>query len=84
MVHAVNINKTTTSPLLAEEAWRQATLEDHDLRYIKRILSIPEETHVDAKEFRNKGYVKSFQERRLEMDNGLISYSDTVLSARVR
>ena len=49
MVHTVYINKTTKLPLPTEEDWRQDTLEDHDLGYIKRILSRPEETPIDPK-----------------------------------
>ena len=49
MVHAVQINKTTTLPLPTEEEWRQATSKVHDLGYIKRILSSPEETRIDPK-----------------------------------
>ena len=49
MVHAVQINKTTTLPLPTEEEWRQATSKGHDLGYIKRILSSPEETRIDPK-----------------------------------
>ena len=41
-VHAVNINKTTTLTIPTEDEWRQNTSEDHDLRYIKRILSSPD------------------------------------------
>ena len=37
MVHAGNINKTTTLPLPIEEEWRQDTSEYHDLGYIKII-----------------------------------------------
>ena len=40
MVHAGQVNKTTTLPLPTDEEWRQAISEDHDLGYIKRILSI--------------------------------------------
>ena len=42
MVHAGYINKTTTLHLPLEEEFRQAILEDHDLRYINIILSSPE------------------------------------------
>ena len=49
MVHAVQINKTKTLPLPTEEEWKQATQEDHDLRYIKRILSSPEDTPTEPK-----------------------------------
>ena len=41
MVHAVNINETKTLCLPIEEEWRQYTSEDHDIRYVKRILSGP-------------------------------------------
>ena len=41
MVHVGKINKTTALTLPTEEEWRQATSEDHDLRYIKRVLSSP-------------------------------------------
>ena len=47
-VHAGQINKTTTLPLPIEEYWRQATSEDHDLIYIKRILLGPEDTPIDT------------------------------------
>ena len=40
-VHAGQVNKTKTLPLPTEKEWRQATSEDHDIGYIKRILSIP-------------------------------------------
>ena len=49
MVNAGQINKTTTMPLTTEEDWSQAKSEDHDLGYIKRILSSPEETPIDPK-----------------------------------
>ena len=49
MVHKVKINKTTTLTLHTEEEWNQATSEDHDLGYIKRILSSLEETPIDPK-----------------------------------
>ena len=49
MVHAGQINETTTLPLPTEEEWRQATSEDHDLVYIKRVLSGPEETPIEPK-----------------------------------
>ena len=39
MVNELQINKITIICLLTEEDWRQATPEDHDLKYIKRILS---------------------------------------------
>ena len=47
MVHVVQINKTTTLPLPTEEKCRYATSEDHDLGYIKRVLSSPEDTPID-------------------------------------
>ena len=47
MVHAGKINKTKTLPLPTEEEWRQATSEDRDLGYIKKILSSPDETPID-------------------------------------
>ena len=77
MVHAGQINKTTTLTLPTGEEWSQATLQDNDLRYIKRILSSPEETLIEPKEFRNKGYVKPFHQVSLDLNNGLISYYDT-------
>ena len=46
MVHAVNINETKTLCLPIEEEWRQATSEDHDLGFIKSILSVLEEAHI--------------------------------------
>ena len=49
IVHAGHINKTKTLPLPTEEEWSQATSEDHDLGYIKRILASPEETPIDPK-----------------------------------
>ena len=49
MVHAGNINETTTLPLPNEEEWRQSTLEDNDLGQIKKILSSPEEKPIDPK-----------------------------------
>ena len=67
MVHAVQINETTTLPLPTEEDGRQATSEDHDLGYFKRILSSPKETPIYPKQFRNKGYVKPFQQGRQDM-----------------
>ena len=60
MVHGGQINETTTLILPTEEERRQNTSEDHDLGYIKRILSSPEETLIDPKEFINKGYVNPF------------------------
>ena len=84
MVHAGQINKTTTVPLPNEEDWRQATSEDRDIGYIKRILSIPEETPIDPKELIKKGYAKPFQKGRLELDNGLIYYYYTMHTVRVR
>ena len=49
MVHAGHINETTTLPLPTEEECKQATLEDHGLRYIKRILSSTEKTPIEPK-----------------------------------
>ena len=49
MLHAEYINKTTTPPLPTEEDWNQATSEDHDLIYIKRILSSTEDTPIGPK-----------------------------------
>ena len=49
MVNAVQINETTTLCLTTEEEWGQATSEDHDIRYIKNILSVPEQTTIDPK-----------------------------------
>ena len=83
-VHAGQINKTTTLPLTTKEEWRKSTSEDHDLWHIERILSSPEETPINNKEFINKGYVKNFQKGRLDMDNGLIYYYETPHTARVR
>ena len=48
MVHAININKTTTLHIPTEEEWRKAKSEYHD-RYIKRVLSGPEKTDNDPK-----------------------------------
>ena len=49
MVHVVHINEIAALPLPTEEEWRQATSEDHDLRYIKKTLFSPEETPIDPK-----------------------------------
>ena len=49
MLHAGQINKTTTLPLPTEGEWRKAISEDNDIGYIKRILSIPEEAPIDPK-----------------------------------
>ena len=49
MVYEGQINKIKTLPVPTEEQWRQATSEDHDLGYIKRILCSPEETPIDSK-----------------------------------
>ena len=84
MVHSGYINKTTTLPPPTEEEWMQATSEDNDLGCIKRILSSLEETPIDPKEFRKKGYVKPFKQGRLELYNILISYYDTPHTSRVR
>ena len=83
-VHAGQINETTTLPLPTEEEWRKATSDNHDLIYIERILSIPEEKPIEPKELRNKGYVKYFQQGLLYLDNGLISYYETLNTARVK
>ena len=74
MVHVGHIKKTTTPTLPTNKEWRQATSEDHDIRYIKRILSSLEETPIDSTYLRNKGYVKPFQKVHLDLYNGLISY----------
>ena len=84
MVNEGHINKTTILPLPTEEEWRQATSEDHDLGYIKKILSSLEEIPIDPKELRNKCYVKTFQQGRLDIENVLISYYDTLHTDRVR
>ena len=47
MVHAGQINKTTILSLPTEEEQRQATSDDHDIGYIKSILSSPRETPID-------------------------------------
>ena len=60
MVHSEQINKTTTLLLPTEEEWIQGISEDYDFGYIKRILYSTEETHIEPKELRNKGYVKPF------------------------
>ena len=49
-----------------------------------KVFSVPEETSIDPKEFRNKGCVKPFQQVHLNLDNGLISYYDNPRAARVR
>ena len=41
MLHVGYINKTTTLCIPIYEEWIHATTEDHDLRYIKQILSGP-------------------------------------------
>ena len=84
MVHLLQIKKSTTLPLHTDEDWRKFTSEDHDLGYIKSIISIPDETTINPKELRNSANVKPFQHGRLEMENYLISYYDTPLTARVR
>ena len=48
-VNAGHINKITTLPLPAEGDWKQATSEDNYLRYIKSILSSPEEKPIEPK-----------------------------------
>ena len=70
-VHAGEIKKTTRLTLSTEKQWKQAISEDHDLGYIKSILSSTQETTIDPKQFRNKGYVKPFQQGNMELDNGL-------------
>ena len=60
VVNAEQINKTTTLTLPNEEEWRQAITDNHDLRFIKIIVSIPEEAHIDPKELIKNGYVKNF------------------------
>ena len=47
------------------------------------ILSGTEETLVDPQKLINKGYVKSFQEGELELDNGLIFHYDIPSTSRV-
>ena len=84
MVHAGQISKNTTLPLPTEEEWRKAKAEDHDLGYIKSILSSPEETSIDPKELKNKGYVKPFKKGSLYLDSGFISYYNTPRTTRVR
>ena len=84
MVHAIQIKETTTLPLPTEEDLRKATSYYCDLRYINRSLSFPEETPIEPKELRNKGYFKPFQQVHMELNNGLISYYDTPRTARVR
>ena len=74
MVHAEQINETTTLCLPKEEEWMQDTSEDNDLGYMKNILSCREETPVHLKELINKGYAKRFQQGLLELHNGLIFY----------
>ena len=49
VVHVGQINETTTLNLSTEEECSQATSEDHDLGYIKRVLSSLEETPIDPK-----------------------------------
>ena len=49
MVHVRRMKKNTTLSLPTEERWRKATSQDHDLGYIKRILSSPEEKPIDPK-----------------------------------
>ena len=76
MVHAGQINETTTLCLPTEEYWRQATLEGHGLGYINNILSGMQETPIEPKELRNKGYIKPFQQESMEFNNGFILYYD--------
>ena len=75
--------KNKTLPLLTEEERRKDTSEDHDIVYIKRILSGPEETTIDPKELINKGYVRTFNQGHIELGNGLIFYYYTSHTARV-
>ena len=84
MVHAVQINKTTRLCILTEEEWRKATSENNRLRYSKRILARTEETKDEPKYLREKGYVKHFQQERMELGNVLILYYDTPNTDRVR
>ena len=84
VVHTGHINKTTTLPLLTEEEWSQATSDDHNIGYFKRILSIIEETTIDTKELIKKGSVHFFNQGRLKLDNGLIYYYDTPRTYMVR
>ena len=77
MVHVGHINKTTTLTLPYGEEWRQATSEYRDTGCINRILSSPEDTPIEPKELRNKGYVKPFQQGLLHLDNGFIIYYNT-------
>ena len=79
-----NINKNTTIYLTTEEEWRQAAPPYHDIGYIKRILSSPEETYIYPKELRNKGCVKPFQQGHMELENGLISYYENPSTSSVR
>ena len=62
----------------------QATSEDNDLGNIKNILSRLEETPIEPKELREKGYIKPFQKLSLELYNGLIYYFNTPHMDRVR
>ena len=39
---------------------------------------------AETKESRKKGHVKLFQQDHMELENGLILYYDTPLTARVR
>ena len=70
MVHALHINKTTTLPLSTEEERRKAISEDHDIGYIKRILSSPEEKTIDTKLLIKMGMSNHFikEVRRWKMD----------------
>ena len=78
MVNAGQINKTTTLCLTIEEEWSHTTTEDHDLRYIKRILFGLEEIQIDP-----KGYAKPFQQGHMYQDNGLILCHYTPQISRV-
>ena len=61
VMHKGQINKTTTLCLPTEAYWSQATAQGHDPKYIKIILSGPQETPINPKELRNKWGVKIFQ-----------------------
>ena len=47
MVNQGQKNETTTLCIPTEEQWRKSTAEDHDLRYIKSILSGMEGKPID-------------------------------------
>ena len=46
LLYAGQINETTTLFIPTEEERSQATAEDHDLRFLKRVLSGMEETPI--------------------------------------